>query len=307
MAGKTNLTTMAKACLVTYDEHFEANWESFPKEYSMWNTMRGKDQIKGYYDTTGNLVKAVALADGANFPFEAITQAYQTTITSAPFATGLEITWSLIKEASKISNIIDKIRVYGVASSMLQTLEETGIKPWNDAFTENLTSGVPALSATQPCSDTAGGTTYSNLATGALSYANIKTALKLFPVQKNGQGYPVPTSPNRIMTHALNQMDLKEIFDSSTFPSTSAATSQKNVLPKLDTVFSHYLTSTTAWFLEDNRPDRAHGICQYLNSCPTPENKSEIFEKSRGIGISSGFFMGAGMLPNIGLVGSTGL
>lgn len=305
MAGKANLTTMANACLVTYDEHFEENWNTFPKEYSMWNTMFGKDQIAGNYDKTGNLVKAVALSDGANFPFEAITQSYKTVISSAPYAAGLEITWSLIKEAGKISNIIDKMKVYGVASAMLQTLEEVGIAPWDNAFTTNLTSGVPACSASQPCDDTAG-TTYSNLATGVLSYANIKAALKLFPQQKNAQGYPVPTSPNRIMTHALNQMDLKEIFESSTFPSTTTNTSQKNVLPDLTPVFSHYLTSTTAWFLEDNRPDRPHGICQYLNSCPTPENKAEVFEKSRGIGISSGFFMGAGMLPNLGLVGSTG-
>jgi hypothetical protein len=201
------------------------------------------------------------------------------------------------------------MKAYGVAASLLQTLEEVGIKPWDDAFTVNLSNGVPACSGSIPCSDTTGGTnvTYSNLATGALSYANIKAGLKLFPKAKNAQGYPVPTKPNKIKTHALNQMDIQEIFNSATFPSTTTDTSQKNVLPQLEPVFSNYITSTTAWFLEDDRPDRPHGICQYLNSCPSPESKMEEFEKTRSYGLSTGFFMGAGMLPNIGLVGSTGL
>jgi hypothetical protein len=313
MAAKTNLTTLSKATTALWDTYWTPNWEQYPKEYSQWNTMYGKDQVVGYYNTIGNLKTAVALSDGADFPFEAITQAFETTITAAPYANGMEITWSLIKQAQKLSNIVSEAEVYARVASLVSKLEAIGIAPWDNAFTTNLANGVPLCSASNPCNDTTGSTnlTYSSLATGPAfgtgGYANVITALELFANMKDHQGNPVPSIPSRFMTHSQNQFKLKALFESQTVPLATANTSEKNVIPNLTPVFSNYLTSKTAWFIEDKRMDRPHGICQYLNSVPTPETKTEIFQKSRGIGISSGFFMGAGAVSNVGIVGSTGL
>ena len=313
MAGKTNLTTMARAISALWDTYYTPNFEQFPKEYTQWNTMIGKDQLAGYYDTIGNLPKAVALSDGADFPLEAVSQAFQTVITSSAVASGIEITWSLMKAAEGLSNVVNDIKAYAAVRAMITKLEELAIATWDNAFTTNLADGVPMLSNSHPCNDTTGGTnlTYDNLATGAAfgagGYANVLAALELFSGFKDHQGSPIPSTPKRFMTHAQNQYKLKALMESQTVPSSTTDTSEMNSIPDLTPVFSNYLTSKTAWFIEDNAPDRPHGICQYLNSVATPENKTEVLQKSRGLGITSGYFFGVGAVPNIGIVGSTGL
>lgn len=300
----TNTTTIARALLAQFENFYTPNWDAFDKEYSKWNTLIGKDTPTGLYDTFGNLPAAKEMTDGASFENNAISQAYQTSITVKQFGTTLALTYMAQKYAQNNSNIIDKMKVASTAKSMLVTLEENGITPWNGAFTVNLADGVPLISASHPCKDTAD-TVYSNLATGVLSYENLEAGVKLFAGFKDHQGKPVPSRPTAIKTHALNEMAVKKLFESQYVPIDNQLVNR--ALPNLTPIFSNYITSKTAWFLEEIAADRPHVISQYLNSCPSPENSVDVFPENRNYVASSAFFMNSGAIPNVGIVGSTGV
>lgn len=303
----TNTTTISRALLAQFQEAYYANWDAFPREYDKWNTMVGSDTPKHTFDTFGNLLAAIEMTDGQDFTKNAITQAYETSVTVKQFGTTLAITYMAQMYAKNASKVLDKIKIAGVVKSMLVSLEANGITPWDNAFTVNLADGVPGCSASHPCFDLVGGagTLWNNLATGPISYDNIEAGLKKFAGFLDHQGKPVPSVCDTIKTHALNQMALKKLFESQYVPLDNQLV--QNPMPMLKAVFSNYLTSKTAWFLEDTSPDRPHGISVYLNSCASPDNEVNKLPENRDYVASSAFFMNSGMIPNIGLVGSTGL
>lgn len=303
----TDTTTISRALLAKFQDYFTANWTMFVKQYSQWNTMMPSKTKVHTFDSYGNLAEAEQMTDGADFPLNKITQAYETSCTILPFGTGLGITYQAEKYAGGVSNLIDKIKVAGTAKSMLTKLEKNAIAIWDNAFTTNLADGVPACSASHPCFDLVGGTgtLWNNLATGALAYSTLEAGMKKFAQFLDGRGEPVPAVCDTIKTHALNQFALTKLFDSQYVPLDNQLV--QNPLPKLKAVFSNYLTSTTAWFLEDTSSDRPHGISMYLENTPSPENDVVRDQNNRGYKATSAFFMGSCMVENPGLVGSTGL
>jgi len=307
----TNTTDISRYLLAKFQRYYAPNWKAFPKEYAMWNTLVGSDTLVGYYDTMGNLAEAAIMNDGADFDIGSVDQAYETSIESVQYGKGFGVTLKAMKAAARKSDVIDKAKVYALAKSMLVALEKLGIKPWDDAFTVNLSDGVPMCDNSHPCKDTVGVTnlTYDNLATGVFygtgGYENVVSALDLFAGMKDHQGNPVPSVPDTFKTHAVNQLRVKALFESMGAPFEESNT--KNVLPNLKPVFSNYLTSKTAWFIEDTSPDRPHGIFQYLNSCPEPLNFVDRLPENAGYQATSAYFAGSGAVPNVGVVGSTGI
>jgi hypothetical protein len=307
-----NTTDISRFLLAKFQRYYHPNWESHPKEYAMWNTMKGSDTLIGYYDTIGNLAAAAVMTDGADFDIGAIVQAYETSIESVQYGKGFGITLKAMKAAQNKSDVITASKVYALSKAMLVALEALGIKPWDDAFTVNLADGVPMCSNSHPCKDTVGGTneTYDNLTTGSFygsgGYDNLLAGLELFATMKDHQGKPVPSVPDTFKTHAFNQYQTKAVFESTLVPFEATQTNTKNILPGLKPVFSNYLTSKTAWWVEDTSPDRPHGIFQYLNSCPVPENHVDRDIDNGGYVATTAFFAGASAVPNVGIVGSTG-
>lgn len=305
-----NTTDISRFLLAKFQRYYAPNWDSYPKEYAMWNTMKGSDTLIGYYDTIGNLAEAAVMSDGADFDIGAIVQAYETSIESVQYGKGFGITLKAMKAAANKSDVISQAKVYALAKSMLVALEKVGITPWDGAFATNLSDGVPMCSNSHPCKDTVGGTNlvYDNLATGGFfgtgGYDNLMAGLELFSTMLDHQGNPVPSTPDTFKTHAYNQFQTKALFESMQVPFEESNT--KNVLPSLKPVFSHYLTSKTAWWLEDTSPDRPHGIFQYLNGVESPINSVDYVISNGGYQATSAYFAGAGAIPNVGIVGSAG-
>lgn len=304
-----NTTMNSRFLLLAFNRWFRANWTKFPQQYKQWNTMIGCDALTGTYDSMGNLADAITMADGADFDIGGMSQAYQTSITAVQIGKGWGITYKNQKAAANLSDLVPASKAYNVVKSMQNAIEILAITVWDNAFTVNLADGVPLCSNSHPCFDLVGGTglVWDNLETGALSYATLQAGLQLFATFKDHQGKPAPSMADVIKTHAWNQAAVKIILESSFVPSTSASASAINPTPNLRPVFSNYLTSKTAWFVEDSSPDRPHGICQYLNGVPEPENKVEYNYLNRDYIVTSAYFIGCNAVPNIGLVGSTGL
>lgn len=301
----SNTTTLSRLLLAQLQDVYTPNWEAYPKQYPMWNTLVGSDTAKHTFDSLGNIAAAIEMSDGADLTLNALTQAYETAVTVKQWGTAHVMTYMLVKQASRNTALLKSPQIMALLKSMVVTLEKNAITPWDNAFTTNLADGVPMFDNAHPCKDTAGGSTWDNLATGAISYANVEAAIKLFSGFLDHQGQPVPSIPDTFKTHAVNQMALKKLFDSEYVPVDNQLISSS--LPMLKQVFSNYLTSLTAWFIEDTSPDRPHGVSVYLNSCPQPENEVYKVDKSRSVVASSIYFMQSGMIPSIGIVGSTGL
>lgn len=299
---------ISRFLLAGFQKYFVPNWDSYPKEYSQWNKVVGCPTLAGTYDGAGNLAEAIAMADGADFDVGKITQGYQTTITAGQVGKAFGITYQAQKAAANMSNLVSRAKVVQLVKAMQMKLEKLGIASWDNAFTTVLADGVAACSANHPCKD-AGPSVWDNLATGVAfgtgGYDNVEAALVKFANFLDSQANPVPSVPDTFKTHANNQRKFKALFESNYEPVENKMIN--NTLPALKLVTSHYLTSKTAWFIEDTSEDRPHGIFQYLEGVPEPDNEVNKDFKNRNYVASSAYFAGCGMIPNIGLVGSTGL
>ncbi len=127
--------------------------------------------------------------------------------------------------------------------------EKTAAAVINGGFTNTGYDGVALFSAAHPRYGAIGGTV-SNLATGALSDANVKSALTKGRAMTDDAGMPIEFQAKRLVVPA----DLEWTGLKITQNSFEADTTDRNdnfLKSRLSLFVWDYLTSTTAWMLQD--------------------------------------------------------
>lgn len=216
--------------------------------------------------------------------------------TFTPF--GVEIAMSREQIAdSKYDEVIEMTKDSGHAGR--ETVETESVKLLDNAFTTNQYDGVPLFSASHPNRGDIGGV-QSNLATGALSDTNLKSAIVLFRQQQDESGKQIMSRPKKLVLHQAQQFEAAAILQSTLQSGT--ANNDKNTLPSLKLVELDFLASQTAWFLLGNR----HKLKHYWRV--KPEFVKRQYMNSNGSQSWDGYFRHATAIENWRMaVGSTGL
>jgi phage major head subunit gpT-like protein len=179
------------------------------------------------------------------------------------------------------------------------TVETIAATPLNNAFTVNGYDGVPMFSNSHPLYGNDGGTC-DNLTTGALSSANLTTALILARQQVDDAGLKIQCKPTKLIIPEDLEYTAAVILQSTQLP--GGPDNDTNVLRgKLTPVILDYLSSTTAWFLQDTRFDNLMFFWRVKPEYKREENFDTMIAKYRGY-----MRYVAGYSDWRGMVGSTG-
>lgn len=124
--------------------------------------------------------------------------------------------------------------------------------------------------------------TYANYATtpGALSMSTLQESLDRFELMKNEQGRPAPIKADLLIVSPQNRFMAKTLLKSEYNPEN--ANQQYNVLNDegLQFMVSHYLSSTTAWFLANKKEHDLRYITRKplkLKSYDDPQTDNAMF------------------------------
>jgi phage major head subunit gpT-like protein len=272
-------------------------FNSTPPQYPMYTTEMTSDKAQETYDSMGNLKAAELKAEGDDIKYGKVSQAYQTTIINYTYANGLEYTHEAIRD--DLYGCVNDARATELARTMKVKEERTAIVGLDNAFTTALADGKALCANDHPCKD-APGQVNDTLTTGGLTTANLQTALNMFNDFKNHAGDPMDSDANKLITHKNNMFTVREILQSQN--KANELSNTKNTLPMLQEVYLRYLTSTTAWFLEDTM--FTHLIFQWRERTNFSADQDNIRTKDYYTNALGRW--GNGAIPNIGIVGSAG-
>jgi hypothetical protein len=280
---------------------FTKNFEKIPVEYTQFTTPKTANKWTEYYDSMGNLTAGQEKFENVALTYGKVTQAYQTSIATRGWYNG----YSHSKEAAMadLFGVINSVKAKELARTMRDLEEGRAIYWLDNAFaTVTLSDGTYLCSNSHPLFNSAG--SYNDtLTTGALSPDTLKAAIQMFADFKNHAGGPMQSDPKNLITHKYNMIAVKEILGSGNQAYEMSNT--KNVLPDLKPVFSRYLSSKTAWFLEDT--DYEHILFQWHKDGKTEFGEAEDEVTNPGdMYLRAIAYYNTGALPNVGIVGSQG-
>ncbi len=278
---------------------FTDNFDSYPIEYPSFTTDKKAIKKTETYDSMGNLKPAAIKPEGDSITYGKVRQAYQTSITNATVANGFEV--SLEATKYDLYGVVNSIEAKELARTMREEEEDRAITRWDNAFTTNLADGVPLCSNSKPLLEVP--TKYNDTLATSSSLTNPdnhKTMIQMFSEFKNHQGGPVKSYPNKGMTHIVNMLDIEEIYGSSN--KANEISNTKNVLPKMNWVYSTYLTSQTAWFMWDTKFE--HVLFQWFMK--TEFDSDEDKTGTKNLYLNAIAIYQTGTLPNVGIVGNQG-
>jgi len=293
----TQLSNISRALVLGVHDWFTANFDAYAVQYPQFCKVVTSTLETEKYDSMANLAPVTEMAEGANFAYGNVEQAYETQVQNKKFGGGIQFTLESMAYDKY------KLTVEAKAKELIHIIrdkeEELGVKAYNEAFTVNLADGVPLCDNSHPLFNVSG--TNDTLTTGALTPDNVKVGVQMFSQFKNHQGKPMRAFPNQLMTHEYNMITVEEILMSQNKAYEFSNT--ENKLPPLRAAYSRYLTSTTAWFLRDTRFD--HSVLQFYQGHRNKMDWDEDFENKNLKGTI--YFLGnAAGLPRPGIVGSLG-
>lgn len=290
---------ISRMLLAGQKEIFTRNMESYPIEYPQFTTRKDSNKQSETYDSMGNLKAAEKKVEGDEIVYGKVTQAYQTTITNYTWANGFEVTL----EATKydLYGVVNSVKAKELARTMRELEEENAIYYINNATSVNLADGVPLASNSHPLIDSDQvNDTYATASTIADPDSH-KTMINMFYKFKNHAGGPMKTTPRKGLTHFVNQLTVEEVYRSINKPQEFSNT--KNVLPRIQFVYSTYMTSETAWMMWDTSFE--HVIMQWFMGTQFDSDTDKIFTKNMYFNAIAMY--GKGCLPNIGFVYNDGV
>ncbi|MNV12921.1 Mu-like prophage major head subunit gpT [compost metagenome] len=178
------------------------------------------------------------------------------------------------------------------------TVETNSAQVLDGAFTTPIYDGVPLISAAHPNRGNQGGT-QSNLATGPLNDANLKSAIVLFRQQKDEAGKQIMQRPARLIVNQVQQFTAAAILQSALQSGT--ANNDTNTLPNLKLVDLLFTQNQTAWFLQAKR----HQMQHYWRVPVEFLRRKE--QTAKGSWVWDGYFRDSYAIEDWrGIVGSTG-
>lgn len=279
------------------DETFFEAWDEEAEEWSKYARDEKSNQHNETYQSyagTTNWQKKNEMQNAQQDTFEL---AHLIVTDHIPYGVEIILSREMIDD-QKYDEVIEMTRDAGHAGR--NTVEQNTVSLLDNAFTVNQYDGQPLIAADHPYAKTGVTGTQSNLATGALSDTNIKAGLNLFNELNDESGKRIKLNANKIITHKNNQWTVQTILNSSLRSGT--ANNDTNVLPDLEQVYSTFMESKTAWFLQSKQ----HKLIHFFRV--RPEFVKRKYMNGNGSQSWDGYFRESTVVRNWrGMVGSTGL
>jgi phage major head subunit gpT-like protein len=276
------------------------------KLYPMICTEVKQPKEIGIYDSMGDITAASIKPEGDAVSFDALEQAYQTTITSKTVAKGVEAT--LEKLEYDLYGVVNK--TFGVPlQRVMQIYKEIEIADhYNHGFATTGADGQFIFDTDHPLVNST--LENSNLATGALTPDNLIAAKNMFIDIKDQAGMPFDTYPTTLLINDKKQYVAMQILESQLVAFELSNT--KNVVNALQPIrivanrYIDYNTSTdvSPWFLIDDSLEDAGCILQTKKGIMLETEWLLANQIYRGICLE---MYGSGVVaPGYKIVGSTG-
>jgi hypothetical protein len=279
------------------DETFFEAWDEEPEEWPKYLRNETSNQHNETYQSFAGISNWKPKSEMQNAQQDTFNLADLIVTEHTPFGVEVVLSREMIAD-SKYDEVMEMARDAGHAGR--NTVEENSATVLDNAFTVNQYDNVPMISASHPYRKTGLGGTQSNLATGAISDTNIKAGINLFNSINDEAGKRIRMRPNKFITHANNQWDVATIFESSLRAGT--ANNDKNVLPSMEFVYSTFMESQTAWFLQSKQ----HKMIHFYRE--KPEFVKRKYMNPNGSQSWDGYFRESTVVRQWrGVVGSTGV
>lgn len=279
------------------DETFFEAWDEEPEEWSKYARDEKSNQHNETYQSfagTQNWKKKNEMQNADQDSFE-LADLIVTEHT--PYGVEIILSREMIAD-SKYDEVMEMTRDAGHAGR--NTVEENTVGLLNGAFTVAQYDGKALCANDHPYRKTGLSGVQTNLASGPISDTNIKAGINLFNTLDDEAGKRIKMRPSKFITHANNQWDTMTVFQSSLRSGTG--NNDKNVLPDLEFVWSTFMESETAWFLQSKQ----HKLIHFFRE--RPEFIKRKFMNPNGSQSWDGYFRESTVARNWrGVVGSTGL
>lgn len=278
------------------DTFFEA-WDEEPEQWPKFARDEKSNQHNETYQSFAGTVNWRTKQEMANAEQDAFNLADLIVTEHTPYGVEIILSREFIAD-SKYEEVTEMTRDAGRAGR--STVEENTVTLLDNAFTVNQYDSFPMISASHPFRKTGKAGVQSNLATGPMNDTTIKAGLNLFNDVQDEAGKKISMDANKFITHKDNQWNVATIFESTLRSGT--ANNDKNPLPDLEYVFSTYMESKTAWFLQSKQ----HKLIHFYRE--RPEFIKRKYMNPNGSQSWDGYFRDSTVVRNWrGMVGSTGL
>ena len=279
------------------DETFFEAWDEEPEEWSKYARDEKSNQHNETYQSYAGTSNWTVKNEMQNADQDTFNLADLIVTDHTPYGREIILSREFIDD-SKYDEVIEMTRDAGHAGR--NTVEENTVLMLDNAFTTVQYDGKAMCASDHPYRKTGLDGTQSNLATGELSDTNVKAGINLFNTINDEAGKRIRMRPNKLITHANNQWDVATIFQSQQRSGT--ANNDKNVLPDMEFVFSTFMSSQTAWFLQSKQ----HKMIHFFRV--RPEFIKRKYMNPNGSQSWDGYFRESTAVRNWrGMVGSTGL
>lgn len=278
------------------DETFFEAWDEEPEEWSKFLRDEKSNQHNETYQSYAGTTNWKQKNEMQNADQDTFELADLIVTEHQPYGVEIVMSREMIDD-QKYDEVMEMTRDAGHAGR--NTVEQNSVSMLDDAFDKNQYDGVPMISANHPYRKTGVKGVQSNLATGPISDTNIKAGINLFNTLNDEAGKRIRMRPNKFITHANNQWDVTTIFESTLRAGTG--NNDKNVLPNMEFVWSTFMESEKAWFLQSKQ----HKMIHFFRV--RPEFVKRKYMNPNGSQSWDGYFRESTVVRNWrGIVGSTG-
>lgn len=223
-----------------------------PKEYPLvFNVQNMEWNPISDYQVSG-LGTMPTKAEGAQFDFDNILTGGTKTYTATPYGLAVEITWEAWRD-----------ELYGVMQEMVKCLARAGrnreeVSAWsvlNNAFSTSYTGFTASESLCSTSHTGLDGATRANRPSPDIGFSitGLQNAITRFEDMTDERGLPRMMAPTRVIISSANKFIAREILGSSSKPYTSDNEINALIDEDLSFMVSHYLTTSTYWFLLANK------------------------------------------------------
>lgn len=217
------------------------------EEYLAFTTAKTSTKDEEIYDSIGNLSAAEEKIEGGPLHYEQVSQMYQTTVINKTYDRGFYETWEAIED--DVEKVINKINTGAMIRAMVVKRETNVATVVDGVFTATGADGVAYAANNHPLDTAKTALVNDNLMTsGDITPGNVETGCNMFNDIKDFAGNRFSSKARAILTHANNEMKVKEVFLSNL--KANELSNTKNALPTLQQIYGTYI-SKTYWHLLD--------------------------------------------------------
>lgn len=245
---KLTRDNFAELLLPKHKKIFFETYNEIPEQYSkvfQIDTMRMRQETFPHMgafglwetNTEGNTINEDSMSEGPTATFTAVR-----------YDKGYSVTWELVQD--DLYNVMKGIGKKGSAKALGKglraTIEKACADVLNNGFSNTGYDGVALFANNHPLADSAD--SGDNLASGALTDANLKSALIKLRNQVDEAGVKIMATPKKLIVPADLEFTAKAIVNSN--GPAGELSNDTNTVPRLEIVVLDYLSSATAWFVQ---------------------------------------------------------